>query len=189
MKKGIVGLITVGALVGSVVGGFSVIAKATERQMPDLTGLNYQQAMDYHSGIMFFDEDNLKNRAVLSEKNWKICRQTTPAGATISLLHAVTVYVVKLNEDCTLPGATYKPKPVVQKKSLSERICEDLGPLSTYQVLTKYNVFLKDKGDGNAMAKTLYGHVMIGCEDKLIDESTGIGYFIQSWAPEIFGTD
>ena len=176
------------AAIGILFGGGAAAVSATERQMPDLTGVNYQEARNYYGNIMFFDEDNLKNRTVLSEKNWKICRQSTPAGATIRLLHVTTVYVVKTNEDCfgrNKPSTTSKQKT----EPLSVRICKDLDTLSIYQVVNKYNTFLKDKGDGKAIAETLYGNVGLSCPEKLNDDSNGIYSFINSWAPEIFGSN
>lgn len=164
-------------------------SNATARQMPDLTERNYKEVNDYYTGIIFSDQDNLGNRVVLSDKNWKICRQSTPAGSNIGLLHSTTVYVVKLNEDCSGKGNISNTATKQSSEPLSVRICKDLGVLSVYQVLTKYNTFLKDKGNPKAMAETLYGNVALSCPEKFKDDSNGIYYFIASWAPEIFGSN
>jgi hypothetical protein len=170
---------------------FIVYVATSGRPAPNLAGTNLEEAQDYYfsQGIFIEPSDNFRQRNIFVEGNWKICRQIQSPGTIINGLFAtIDVKVVKNTESCS----GEKPAAIKKKESsetLSARICKDLDTLSIYQVTNKYNVFLEDRGNGNAIAKTLYGTVMVSCEEKFFDESTGIASFIASWAPEIFGVN
>lgn len=168
----IVGFVAVVAAVAGLAASPDIMTKPA----PSLVGKNLADVSvaDY--------QDVLGNRSVWKRENWKVCSQSPSPGIRIGIFQGVSVGISKIGESCTKKVAVAK-EPT---KSESQRICEDIENYSLYQVVRMYNRFMKDSGDPNAIANTLYGVVMLSCEDKMYDERYGIYDFIYAWAPEIW---
>ena len=82
---------------------FTVYVATSGRTVPNLAGTNLEEAQDYYfsQGIFLEAKDGLRSRNVLSESNWKICRQIQAPGTKINGLFAtIDVRVVKTRENC-----------------------------------------------------------------------------------------
>src|SRR5690606_38808503 len=75
--------------------------------MPDLVGLNLQEAQDSLQalGSYFLDQEDAlgEGRVQLVDSNWQVCSQEPASGAEMPLEATVLLTAVKLDEAC--PGA------------------------------------------------------------------------------------
>lgn len=72
-------------------------------EMPDLVGMNLQDAQDLLQalGSYFLDqEDALYDRVQILDSGWTVCRQSPEPGAMMPLVATVTLWSVKIGEDC-----------------------------------------------------------------------------------------
>ena len=101
---------TVTAEPGAGVGGVvedaieDAIDSATEIVMPDVVGMNLQEAQDLlqNMGSYFMDQEDAsgEGRLQIDDSNWQVCKQDPKPGETLSLVDVVTLSSVKGNEDC-----------------------------------------------------------------------------------------
>jgi len=95
-----------GAGVGGVVEDVieDAIDSATEIVMPDVVGMNLQEAQDVlqTAGSYFMDQEDAsgQGRLQIDDSNWTVCEQDPQEGATLSLVDVVTLSSVKVGEDC-----------------------------------------------------------------------------------------
>ena len=80
------------------------IDTATEFVMPDVVGMNLQEAQDLlqTEGSFFMDQEDAsgEGRLQVDDSNWHVCTQDPKAGETASKVDLVTLNVVKIGEDC-----------------------------------------------------------------------------------------
>ena len=75
--------------------------------MPDLVGTGLQEAQDAIQGLTDFaiplttsHDATGQGRAQVSDRNWKVCDQSVPPGATITPQTPIDFGAVKLDESC-----------------------------------------------------------------------------------------
>lgn len=80
------------------------VDEATAFTMPDLVGLNLQDAQDQlqDMGSFLMDQEDASgdDRWQIDDSNWKVCRQDPEPGASHSKLDIVTLWSVKNDEAC-----------------------------------------------------------------------------------------
>lgn len=79
---------------------------ATAFTMPDVVGMNLQEAQDalqaLGSYLMNQEDATDKGRLQILDDNWVVCSQDPASGTQYSKLDVVTLWSVKIGEDC--PG-------------------------------------------------------------------------------------
>ncbi|MDR2896456.1 MAG: PASTA domain-containing protein [Propionibacteriaceae bacterium] len=77
--------------------------------LPDFTGVNLQTAQDQLQGLGLFvlDQEDAsgQNRMQLDDSNWTVCRQEPAAGDEVALTDEITLWSVKIGENCDGSGA------------------------------------------------------------------------------------
>ena len=80
------------------------IDSATEFVMPDVVGMNLQEAQDLlqNMGSYFMDQEDASGdgRLQIDDSNWNVCTQDPEPGETLSLVDVVTLASVKAGETC-----------------------------------------------------------------------------------------
>ena len=80
------------------------IDSATEIVMPDVVGMNLQDAQDLlqSMGSYFMDQEDASgdDRLQIDDSNWNVCKQDPEPGETLSLVDVVTLASVKVDESC-----------------------------------------------------------------------------------------
>lgn len=76
-------------------------------RMPDLVGTGLQKAQDdiqrlTHNGIFFTSSHDVtgRGRHQIVDSDWKVCTQSVPAGATITIRSKIDFGVVRVAENC-----------------------------------------------------------------------------------------
>lgn len=72
-------------------------------EMPNLVGMNLQDAQDQLQALGSYvldQEDALYDRVQILDSGWTVCRQSPEPGTMTLLLATVTLWSVKIGEDC-----------------------------------------------------------------------------------------
>ena len=72
-------------------------------EMPDLVGMNLQDAQDELQALGSYvldQEDALYDRVQILDSGWTVCRQSPDAGTMTPLVATVTLWSVKIGESC-----------------------------------------------------------------------------------------